>query len=211
MWYPLAPHYLGGRQLNSPLVGGDYLEFAQNDFRAWAIPRCNKTGYFKELGPRAVQLKLLSHGAIRTRLESWAVSGARAGIEYRYPLLDKRLIEFALGLPPEFYHRLGYGRYLFRRATENVMPGDICWGDYKLEPVRVAEATSLMAKALKHHTLELGSAGSQYIDRSRLGRFLEAIPGDECELDPKFGIFRLQAAFRSIMILGFSGSQSDWR
>lgn len=32
-------------------------------------------------------------------MEGWAASGARPGIEYAHPLLDRRVLEFALGLP----------------------------------------------------------------------------------------------------------------
>lgn len=38
-----------------------------------------------------------------------------------YPMLDKRLIEFCLALPPE-QHRHGWGRHLVRRAAKGVIP-----------------------------------------------------------------------------------------
>ena len=33
-------------------------------------------------------------------MEGWAATGACRGIEYRHPLLDRRILEFALSLPP---------------------------------------------------------------------------------------------------------------
>lgn len=38
-----------------------------------------------------------------------------------YPMLDKRLIEFCLALPPE-QHRNGWGRHLVRRAGKGIIP-----------------------------------------------------------------------------------------
>jgi hypothetical protein len=91
------------------------------------------------------------------------------------------------------------------------MPRDVCWGDYKLEPTRVAEVTSLMARALKRQGLTMGEDENRYIDRSLLDRFLEAIPDEDLEPAPKVDIMRLQAALRSIMVLRFCGRQIDGR
>ena len=40
-------------------------------------------------------------------------------MEYHYPLLDRRLLEFALGLPPEQFKR---GRWTLFRAKPQLMP-----------------------------------------------------------------------------------------
>ena len=61
-------------------------------------------------GVRAMQLYLLQKGYLSRRMEGWAASGAHHGIEYRYPLLDRRVLEFALGLPPEQYRRGRWSR-----------------------------------------------------------------------------------------------------
>lgn len=64
-----------------------------------AIPRLGAVGV------RHSMLQNLRRGYLVQRIEDWAASGARRGIEYRYPLLDRRLLEFALGLPPEQFCR----------------------------------------------------------------------------------------------------------
>ena len=55
-------------------------------------------------------------GILSMRLEGWAARGAHYGLEYRYPLLDRRLLEFALGLPPEQFKRPAAARWLMRHA-----------------------------------------------------------------------------------------------
>ncbi len=80
---------------------------------------------------RETQLALLRQGHLTWRLESWAYEGARHRLVYRYPLLDRRIIEFALGLPPMMYLRNGQRRYLFRRASLGMLPAAIRQDDAK--------------------------------------------------------------------------------
>ena len=47
------------------------------------------------------------------------------GLEVRVPLLDRRLVEFALALPDRLLLRPGHTKILFRRAIEKWVPGEI--------------------------------------------------------------------------------------
>ena len=85
-------------------------------------------------GARRYQYRLFQRGHITDRLESWADLGGHRGIEYRYPLLDRRVVEFALGVPVHLFHRHGWKRYLFRSAVHNIVPGEVQWKKYKGEP-----------------------------------------------------------------------------
>lgn len=53
-------------------------------------------------------------------------------IEYRYPLLDKRLLEFYLALPTDLKINKGWGRYILRKALEDILPSDIQWRNDKV-------------------------------------------------------------------------------
>ncbi len=86
--------------------------------------------------PQAVQLQLLRHGHITMRLEAWAHAAAEAGVEYRFPLLDRRVMELCLGLPEDVWMRDGWSRWLFRTAAAPLLPPAIAWGRPKDEPVR---------------------------------------------------------------------------
>ena len=72
---------------------------------------------------------------IGARLESCTLFAARYGIEYRWPMLDIRLIEFFLAVPIE--QKLGeggIGRYLHRRAMVDLLPPELIWRDKDMGP-----------------------------------------------------------------------------
>jgi asparagine synthase (glutamine-hydrolysing) len=52
---------------------------------------------------------------VRMRVEYSAVLAKSMGFEYRYPLLNPKLVEFCFRLPPEQKRRNGINRYLVRR------------------------------------------------------------------------------------------------
>lgn len=53
-------------------------------------------------------------------MEHWAANAARYRIVYRYPLLDRRVVEFALGLPPEFFLHNGRSRWFARQQSQQM-------------------------------------------------------------------------------------------
>ena len=48
-----------------------------------------------------------------------------ASIESRVPFLDHKLVEFALCIPPQLKVRYLSGKYLLRRAMENILPSEV--------------------------------------------------------------------------------------
>ena len=84
-------------------------------------------------GIRRNQINLLNSGHITSRMESWAANGALGGIEYWYPILDRRLIEFSLSVPSSLFFKDGWKRYLFRRMSEGVLPAPVSWAKNKTE------------------------------------------------------------------------------
>ena len=131
------------------------------------------------VGMRRTQLWLLQNGALGERMEGWAASGAQRGIEYRYPLLDRRLLEFALGLPTEQFLRGKWTRWLMRHALRDILPPSICWNRSKRDPARydavfnaLVEALPLAQCLLEDRTTPPGRA--QYIDLPRLLERLDA-------------------------------------
>lgn len=87
---------------------------------------------FEELpdvhGIRNRQLAFVYYGHLQNRIESWALSAFSKKIEYRYPLLDRRIAEFAYGVPEDlFFAKNGHYRYLMRSAISDLLPYDIAW------------------------------------------------------------------------------------
>ena len=153
-----------GRWLISP-------EFAR---RVRPLP--SDTWTFKETGVRRTQWRLLQGGSLQSNLELFT-SGAQHGIEYRYPLLDRRLLEFALGLPPTWFRRGRWNRWLMRSALAPMLPPEIVWNPRKNEPTRHEQESDTETEALPLIRREV-AARSGTLNRSRyvaVPRLLESL------------------------------------
>ena len=128
---------------------------------------------------RSAQLALLEYGHLSRRIEGWAESAAPCGIEYRYPLLDRRVLEFALGLPPDQFRRGRWSRWLMRHALRTVLPPAVCWNRNKRDPVRFNAVRAAVDEALPVIRRALEARGApptraQYLDLPRLLARLDA-------------------------------------
>ena len=72
-------------------------------------------------------IALLNSNYLPTRLETSSLLAQSYGIDYRWPLLDRRLIEVYLAAPSIEKWGNGMGRYLHRRACEGLIPPEIQW------------------------------------------------------------------------------------
>ena len=120
---------------------------------------------------------LFEVGAIQSRLDTWAASGVRHGIEYRYPLLDRRVLEFVYSIPADLFIRNGQTRWLMRTAMDDLLPDTVKQHASKIEPIRVAEISGALLSALNRFHAELRENGnrldrSEYIDMEGLDRWL---------------------------------------
>lgn len=83
---------------------------------------------------RTTQTARLEQGHLSRRMESWATHGAKRGLVYRYPLLDRELVEFGLGLPPELFFQEGHSRAVLRSGTRGILPETLRATRAKTEP-----------------------------------------------------------------------------
>ncbi|MEL7078451.1 MAG: asparagine synthase-related protein [Cyanobacteria bacterium J06648_1] len=117
-------------------TGSDYIqpEFAQQiKSEIEQMPRLSKL-LRERSRVRTNQQMLLNYGHLTNRIESWAIGGAKHQLVYSYPLLDRRILEFALGVPIDLFFKHGWKRYLFRSATESILPDRVRWNKTKREP-----------------------------------------------------------------------------
>lgn len=84
-----------------------------------------------------VQLASLANGHLTFRLEAWAQLAAQHGATYRYPLLDRRVLECGLALPASMHRQQGYGRFAVRLAAAGILPDAVRWADKQTEAARV--------------------------------------------------------------------------
>ena len=129
---------------------------------------------------RNAQLQRLDNWIVYNLLDSWAASGARHGLEYRYPLLDRRVLELALSLPPEQFRRGPWGRWLMRHALDRdaVLPSDVCWRRLKAPLTSLTFSSDTLIEALASAGRELAARApppgrARYIDMPRLIEHLE--------------------------------------
>ncbi|MBK2025254.1 asparagine synthase-related protein [Francisella philomiragia] len=64
---------------------------------------------------------------VPTRMENCSLVAAAYGIDYFWPLLDYRLVQFFLSVPNTLKIGKGFGRYLHRKSVEKVVPSKIIW------------------------------------------------------------------------------------
>lgn len=74
---------------------------------------------------RQLHLRYLRFYHLQERCEIWTTMGYRSGIEYRYPLLDRRIIEYMIRIPSELLCRTDFFRPLLRILGEGVLPDDV--------------------------------------------------------------------------------------
>ena len=88
------------------------------------------------LGPdgRENRWRLTTSPHIAHRTELWAQTGARHGLAYAFPLLDRRVVEFCLSLPSELFLRGGFRRRVFRDAMTDVLPERVRLRHHKHAP-----------------------------------------------------------------------------
>lgn len=53
------------------------------------------------------------------------IYAAEAGIDWRFPFYDRRIIEFMLSVPPKYIFRDGYSRCLLRKSLKGILPEKI--------------------------------------------------------------------------------------
>lgn len=113
---------------------------------------------------------------VPTRMENCTLMAAGRRIEYRWPLLDIRLVRLFLSIPSaENYYR-GMGRYLHRRAIDGIVPKMVAWKQGK-DMGAVMGQDQRDANHLLHFSVsELHPALAEYIDMEKLNRQIEQLP-----------------------------------
>lgn len=92
-------------------------------------------------GSRDYQLALIDLGHLSRRMEAWHQLALRFGFGYGYPLLDRRLVEWALAMPPEVFRNGDHSRRVFRLAIDGIVPNEVKTSQ-KADPVLFAVAAA---------------------------------------------------------------------
>lgn len=66
----------------------------------------------------------MAHGGLQLHLENWAMLGRAHGLEFRYPLLDREVVDFCWRLPASYYLK-GESQRVMREAMRGRLPETI--------------------------------------------------------------------------------------
>jgi asparagine synthase (glutamine-hydrolysing) len=127
------------------------------------------------------RIEMLNDSYLVGRGNRWSILGARYGVAYTYPLLDRRIIDFMLSLPLEYFLDGGFSRQPFRNAMAGILPESIRWRDTKFVPFPdipaglAAAASGLLARV---EALQVCVAVTELFDLDAIAAAFSAIARD---------------------------------
>ena len=125
------------------------------------------------------------------------------GIEYRYPFLDVKLVEFFYSLPSEYKFKNGMGRYLFRMAMEEILPEKIRMrNDKGGNTIPNVFARVLKDEEIFREIIEEGRLKNQYhyVDYDKLHEMLDSFKNTGGSIRKDYGLRAFQSPL-SVLIL----------
>ncbi len=114
------------------------------------------SSFFFHSSRRRMHLNVLRFYGIPERCESWYMLGFRKGVEYRYPLLDRRIIEYMLKVPSELLCRTGLFRPVLRELGRGLIPEEVRLNEDKNDHLFWEHTDSLYRRAAMHFMDEAG-------------------------------------------------------
>lgn len=106
---------------------------------------------------RSHHLGMLEFYHLQERCESWYEMGIRMGIEYRYPLLDRRIIEYMFRVPSVLLCRTGQSRPILRELGKDILDEDVRLSSNKSDPVYWSYMKELYRVVSEGYMKELSS------------------------------------------------------
>jgi asparagine synthase (glutamine-hydrolysing) len=145
--------------------------------------------------PNIYVASLLNWGHLNMRMETWAAWSAPHAYQYRYPLLDRELLEFVVGMPPGLFFGDGRSRFLARAVTTDLLPKNLSKHDQANEVLR--DNNHIACWNLLKQDLARGvfDEPSDWLDMSALTQTIRRVPDSVQTLDLA-ALAKLMAAVR---------------
>jgi asparagine synthase (glutamine-hydrolysing) len=99
-------------------------------------------------GRKGIAIKLLTFYHMPKRMDSWAINAEKYGFEYRYPLLDKELLELWFSIPQEHTFHNFESRILYREALKGILTESIRTRKEKGELLRISDTFDKIEKTV---------------------------------------------------------------
>lgn len=170
--------------------GNPYLKKRRPFYRTRLSP------LYKWKSRRDIHLALLNFCHLAERAEQWFLDGYAEGVEYRYPLLDKRIIEYMLTVPSLLLFRNGYSRLMLREVCEDILPASVAWSKSKCNPAMFEKTKRVCREMYEEavHQLEefKRNPDLEFVNFSALEKDIAIKPDfREAELIPEHAVFIL--------------------
>ncbi len=137
----------------------------------------------------------LQMGHIGERMATWAAWAAPHGIEYRYPLTDRRLLDFVLGVPPEILWGDGRPRYLARAALAGRMTGRVGKADPANERQRLRATRECWRILATEEAAGAFDGDCPWLDMDSLRQAIRRGPSNDDQADLRT-VIRMMPALR---------------
>lgn len=114
----------------------------------------------------------IESGNIQTRTDFIARLGAVYNVQFLFPFLDYRVVDFAMSIPRFLYYKQGKNRYIYRKAFEDVLPLKVNQCATKQDMAAAAFNRKLAAEISEEKRISPDMINwnifSAYLDRNKL-------------------------------------------
>lgn len=125
------------------------------------------------------QYKRIMHPHVSQRMEYSAIAAGEYGIEYRYPLWDKDLLQFYINLPTHLKRQNNTGRYIYRKSVNGLIPESIRWRNDKTGATIPSVHRRLLNDAEKIrrfiYRCDKKGIGTEFMDMKKMKNWLDDI------------------------------------
>lgn len=152
-----------------------------------------------EAHPHLEMLRQVRAGHLGARMATWASWSAWHGIQHRYPLADRRIMEYMLTVPAEHLFGDGLGRYLLRASTKDLFssrPTKLDRVNELLRSDQRLQCWQILAKDVDEGLLD---SKSEWIDLDALRSEIRNVPDDPKDVDAR-AFSGIRAAIRVIAL-----------
>lgn len=176
------------------------------DANKWISDKHSKQSRFrvfdkKPANPNQYILKQLLAGHLSVRMRSWSVLGAGSGFQYRYPLLNKKLVEYIVNMPNEIFMFDRNFRYPARAVLADLGISD----PRKLDPVNEHQRNVALRNMI--NMISQSNLPTTFLKDEQLLNSLQNSFKDHDRY--RFEAYSVFAAIRGARLLDIEASRTD--
>ncbi len=119
--------------LNQARSHKQFTRYLKHPYYKNYLPSVKKFLFYRSR--RKLHLGFLYYYHISNRTEFSYIQGFLHGVEYRYPLLDKRIVEYMLTVPTKCLVDGAYSRMILREISKGLVPEEVTWIRKGIDPV----------------------------------------------------------------------------